>query len=105
MTIAEKMGGDVGELLSDAGFKKVNLEIVKAEYGAGTTQKDVTDVLRQQAGDLPVISLASDSYNASFGGDPLPGTVKQLRIEYTINGKPGEATFQENATIILPLPK
>jgi len=49
--------------------------------------------------------LASASYNASFGGDPLPGVTKQLKIQYRINGKAGEATFAENALIILPIPK
>jgi hypothetical protein len=33
-----------------------------------------------------------------------PGVVKQLRIEYRINGKSGEATFAENALILLPIP-
>jgi len=108
LTIAEKLGdhaGDVASLLSDAGFEKVKLQIVKAEYGAGSTQKDVTEALREQAGDLPVIVLASANYNSSLGGDPLPGTVKQLRVEYVINGKPGEASFEENTLIILPMPK
>ena len=38
-------------------MEKVKLEIVKAEYGAGATQKDVTGVLQKQAGDLPMITL------------------------------------------------
>jgi len=106
--IAEKLGGraeEIKAILSDAGFEKVKLEIVKAEYGAGSTQKDVTGVLRKQAGDSPLILLASTSYNTSFGGDPAPGTKKKLHIEYRINGKAGEASFAENALIVLPLPK
>jgi hypothetical protein len=106
--IAQKIGAkgdDVKALLAQAGLQKVKLEIVKAEYGAGATQKDVTAVLQKQAGDSPLITLASASYNASFGGDPLPGNVKQLRIQYRINGKPGEATFAEDALIVLPMPK
>ncbi|MCH7687868.1 MAG: HEAT repeat domain-containing protein, partial [Planctomycetes bacterium] len=108
LVIAQKLGRKgvgVNKLLSSAGFGKVKLEIVKAEYGAGSTQKDVTAVLRKHAGDLPLIILASASYNASFGGDPLPGRVKQLKIQYRINGKAAEATFAENALIILPMPK
>ena len=72
--------------------------------GAGDNQKDVTELLRKQAGDLPLISLPADGYNASFG-DPAEGTPKTLMIQYKINGKPGEATFAENALIILPTPK
>ncbi len=108
LVIAQKLGGkgiDVTDLLSKAGLDKVKLEIVKAEYGVGATQQDVTAVLRKQAGDSPLITLASASYNTSFGGDPLPGRAKQLRIQYRINGKAGEASFPEDAVIILPMPK
>jgi hypothetical protein len=44
-------------------------------------------------------------YNAAFGGDPVPNTAKQLKVQYRINGKAGEATFPENAVIDLPNPK
>jgi HEAT repeat protein len=108
LAIAQKLPGKadaVRDLLSQAGLEKVKLEIVKAQYGAGGTQKDVTEALKKQAADVPMIALASSSYNEAFGGDPVPGTVKQLKIQYKINGKPGEASFSENALIILPLPK
>lgn len=108
MAIAQKLGGnqaDARQVLAQAGLDKVKLEIVKAEYGAGATQKDVTEVLRKQAGDLPLITLPADGYNASFGGDPLPGTPKQLKVQYRINDKAGEALFAENEMILLPMPK
>jgi HEAT repeat protein len=108
MVIAQKVGGkgvDVSKLLAGAGFEKVELEIVKAEYGAGAKQKDVTDVLRKQGSDSPLITLTSATYNGSFGGDPAPGVVKKLKIQYRINGKTGEAAFAENSLIILPMPK
>jgi len=108
LVIAQKLGGkgaEVGQILSQAGLEKVKLEIVKAEYGSGTTQKDVTAILQKQTGDLPLISLPSANYNANFGGDPLPGSVKKLNIHYRINGKSGVATFAEDALIILPMPK
>lgn len=108
LLVAQKLGAkgiDVREQLSKAGFEKVKVEILKAEYGAGATQKDVTAILKKQASDLPIITLTSSSYNTAFGGDPAPNTVKQLKIKYSINGKPGEATFAEDAVIVLPLPK
>ncbi len=108
LVIAQKIGGkgdEVKDLLSKAGIDKVKLEIIKAEYGAGATQKDVTAVIQKQAGDLPLITLASASYNTSFGGDPAPGSVKKLKIQYKINGKAGEASFAEDALIVLPMPK
>lgn len=107
LVIAQKIGGsaDVAELLRQAGQDPVKVEILKAEYGAGTKFKDVTEVVRKRAGSLPLIVLPSSSYNSSFGGDPLPGVVKVLKIQYRIDGKAGEATFKENATIMLPIPK
>ena len=108
LVIAQKLGGkgvDVKSMLAASGLDKVKLEIIKAEYGSGATQKDVTEVLKKQVGDLPLITLVSASYNASFGGDPLPGSTKQLKIKYRINGKSGESTFAEDALIVLPMPK
>ncbi|HVX12224.1 MAG TPA: HEAT repeat domain-containing protein [Pirellulales bacterium] len=108
LVIAQKLGNKaegVQQLLSQAGLGKVKVEIVKAEYGAGATQKDVTEVLQKQTTDVQLIALPSDDYNSAFGGDPVPGTVKQLKVQYRINGNPGEATFAENALIILPMPK
>ena len=108
LVIAQKLGGkgvDVKSMLATAGLDKVKLEIIKAEYGSGATQKDVTEVVKKQVGDLPLITLVSASYNASFGGDPLPGSTKQLKIKYRINGKAGESTFAEDALIVLPMPK
>lgn len=105
--IAQKLNdkqAEVKELLAELKFDKVKLEIVKAEYGAGTTQKDVTEPLQQKAGESQLILLPS-GYNDLSGGDPAPGTPKQLKIQYRINGKAGEATFLENSPIILPMPK
>jgi hypothetical protein len=108
MAIAQKLGGNSPEsqkLLAEIGIEPLNIEIVRAEYGAGSTQKDVTDALKQQLHGLPLINLPSANYNESFGGDPVPNTPKQLKVQYRINGKPGEVTFDENATILLPMPK
>jgi HEAT repeat protein len=108
LEIARNLGEpqqDLETLLAGAGFEKVRLEIVKAQYGAGSTQKDVTAVIRKQAGELPFLTLPSPGYNASFGGDPLPGIAKQLTIWYRINDKDGKATFAENALIFLPSPQ
>lgn len=107
LVIAQKLGNKrgVSEQLSKAGLDKVKVEIIKAEYGAGSNQKDVTDILRMQVSDLPLIALKSSSYNTSFGGDPAPGVVKRLKIQYRINGKAGEASFAENELIVLRTPR
>ena len=101
----DKLLAPDAELLAKGGLGKVKLEIVKAEYGAGATQKDVTGVLQKQAAEVQLVSLPMATYNESFGGDPAPGVVKQLRVQYKINGKDGSATFAENALIVLPMPK
>jgi len=108
LLIAAKTGdqsGQVQKLLSEMGHTVVKIEIVKAEYGAGTNFKDVTTILRKHVHDFPVIVLPSPSYNSTFGGDPAPGIVKQLKVQYRMDGKPGEASFTENASIVLPVPK
>lgn len=95
---------DAYRLAEGLGLKKVKLEIVKATYGAGERQKDVTDVVRKNAGSLPLLFIPGDNFNKVFGGDPAPGDKKLLTIRYTIDGKPGEAQIEENGTIELPLP-
>ena len=107
LVIGQKLSGkgvDVSELLSGIGLEKVRLEIISATYGAAGQQKDVTVEIRRQAGDLPLVTLADKSYNASFGGDPASGVVKKLKIEYRMNGRKGTASFPENALIVLPMP-
>ncbi len=108
MGIERSHGGDSVELrkaLAQAGHKVVKLEIVEAEYGEGGKVKDVTAVLRSHARNYRVLFLPSNSYNETFGGDPAPGEVKHLKVRYRINGKDGEATLTENATVVLPMPR
>ena len=96
---------ELGRALAQAGHTPVELEIVQAEYGAGEKTKDVTAKLREYAKNYRIIFLPSASYNASFGGDPAQGTPKQLKIKYRIDGKEGETSLDENATIVLPIPQ
>ncbi len=96
---------ELGRALAQAGQKPVKLEIIKAEYGAGEKTKDVTEILRKHASNYRIIFLPSSSYNESLGGDPAQGVVKQLKIQYRIDGKEGAVSLNENAMIVLPLPK
>ncbi len=107
LAIAQKIGGsaDVQKLLAQVGQDPVKVEILKAEYGAGDKLVDVTAILRKHVRDFPLIVLPASSYNSAFGGDPASGVVKQLKVQYRMNGKAGEASFEENATILLPAPK
>jgi hypothetical protein len=96
---------ELGKALAEAGHTPVKLKIIKAEYGAGAKTKDVTAILRQYAKNYRIIFLPSASFNESFGGDPAKGIVKQLKINYRVDGKYGEVVLNENATIVLPIPK
>lgn len=107
LAIAQKLGpkgAEVLELIKQSPLGPVKLEIVKAEYGAGSSQADVTRVLQQRAGDRQFIELPQANYNEAFGGDPAPNVVKVLKVHYRIDGKDGQATFAENALILLPIP-
>jgi len=107
LVVAQKTEGhndEVLALLKEADLPKLKIEIIKAEYGAGGAQQDVTEILKQRVTDQPVILLPSPTYVASFGGDPAPEQRKQLRVEYTIDGKPAEAKFAEDRLATLHMP-
>ncbi len=103
MMIAVKLpeSKSVDDRLAKFGIKPATIEIVKAEYGSNDSKRDVTDVIRGRVRKLPVIALPATTYNKSFGGDPAVNATKQLRIQYRINGREGEATFKENEPIFL----
>jgi HEAT repeat protein len=108
VAIAQKLGPvnpQVLEALNENGLEKVKVEIIEAQYGAGSSWKDVTALVRKQAGDSRLILIDGGASNVGLGGDPAPGQVKQLKIQYRLNGKVGEATFAENTLILLPQPK
>ena len=59
LAIARKLDGkspEVAGLLSQAGIEPVTVEILKAQYGAGDKQRDVTDILRKQVRNLPFLA-------------------------------------------------
>jgi len=92
------------QMAAKLGLPKVQIEILRATYGAGAAQRDVTTPLKKLVGSVPLIPLQAAGYNASFGGDPAPGQPKRLTIQYRMEGKQGEASFAEDAPILLPTP-
>ena len=74
------------------------VETVKATYGAGKRQKDVTATLRQLTRGKG--SLRIGNYNGRFG-DPVGGTVKDLTITYVVNGRQKTLKLVENTPITL----
>ena len=74
------------------------LTIVKAEYGVGKTQLDLTDPVRAEIKDN-TLDLANF---VRFKGDPVPGQVKQMTLHYLLDQKPFIATAKDGETITLP---
>ena len=108
LTVAQRISAEpeeIRKLLAHVDYTPAKIEIVQAVYGAGNQNRDVTEILRKRVGDFPLIVLSNPSYNTGLGGDPAPGIPKQLRIQYRINGQPGEVVLSENATSVLPTPQ
>ena len=77
------------------------LEVQHATYTAvdNTSAMDVTAKLSELARDGQLVVAAN---NTAFGRDPALDHVKELRVDYTLDGKPGHATVHENETLTLP---
>lgn len=75
------------------------LEIVRATYGAGNQQRDVTDFLQSLARDgrldIPV-------NGASMGFDPAPGVPKSLFITFMSGGRQQQLQVNEGGRLTLP---
>jgi hypothetical protein len=77
------------------------LEIQHAVYAAtdGAGGMDVTTKLRELARDG---QLAVGAANDLLGRDPALNHEKELRVDYTLDGKPGHVTAHEGETLTLP---
>ncbi len=68
------------------------LVITKAEYGAQDKWVDVTDKL--------VAAMSNNGISITAGnnlaGDPIHGVVKELRVEYTLDGEGHQVSIPEN---------
>jgi len=76
-------------------------KIQKALYGAldGGGKMDVTARLSGMARDGQLDVPVSNDF---FGRDPAPNQVKELRVDYSLDGKPGHVTVREGETFTLP---
>ena len=77
------------------------LEIQRADYTAtdGAGGMDVTAKLSELAGGGQLVVMAS---NDALGRDPAVMHQKELRVDYTLDGKSGHAVVHENETLMLP---
>jgi len=84
-------------VLRNTGLTRGELVINKAMYGAAANGefKNVTRTVRETIGGG---ALSLKVSNALFG-DPAPGQVKQLNVEYTVNGAALKQTVPEGGTL------
>lgn len=75
------------------------LKILYAEYGAGSNNKDVKNILENER-NFDSISLRIDNY--TMRGDPAPGTPKKLIVVYTLDGNQTGFTIDEGQTLKIP---
>ncbi len=87
-------------LLSSVSFGQANLQITRATYGDGRTVRDVTSAVQAKVQNNA--SLRVQAMPDSLGGDPVPGQLKTLWVQYNFNGQNGEISAQDGAWIILP---
>jgi len=74
------------------------LEIKKATYGKGGQVADVTEAVRKA---VVSGSLGLKAGNDLSNGDPAPNQVKELRIEFTLDGKDDVRNVPEGESITL----
>lgn len=78
--------------------EKTPLNILKAEYGAGSQWIDVTDRLTRALHPGSTLMVT----NGLAGSDPLPHVVKWLRVIFEIDGKRFVNEYLEGTAIVLP---
>jgi hypothetical protein len=84
---------------NDRGNNFGRLEILRATYGDGRHNQDVTGRLRSMVRNG---SLDIGVGNTSMGGDPAPGSRKTLWVSYSVNGRRQETRVSEGGRLTLP---
>jgi hypothetical protein len=74
--------------------------IVSASYSGG--RRLTADVTRAVTARATAEGLELTVNGDTLGGDPAPGTVKTLTVEYEVNGQRQTATAKDSETLILP---
>ena len=78
----------------------VELTIVKAEYGVfSLPAEDYADVTAKVKALLAAGQRRVPATNSMAGGDPANNVVKELRVEYVLDGKVASRTVPENDTL------
>ena len=76
-----------GLLAANLAFGQADLQILRATYGDGNTVRDVTASV---ASKIQNSTLRIQAAPDALGGDPVPGSVKTLWVQYNDRGQTGE---------------
>ena len=80
-------------LLSGLSFGQANLQIIRATYGDGNTVRDVTATVQAKVQNNA--QLRVQAMPDALGGDPVPGSLKTLWVQYNFNGQTSEISAQD----------
>jgi hypothetical protein len=72
-----------------------DFDIIRAEYGAQDTWKDVTEQVRKEIED----NILSIMVSNDIAGDPVFGVSKILKVKYRLNGENKRAEVREGAVL------
>ncbi len=89
------------EVVDPAPEASGTLRIVKAVYAArdGSGSADVTALVAAKVSNN---TLAFKVQPDQLGGDPVPNKVKDLKVDYELNGKPGTVVAADFRSLTLP---
>ncbi|HLC88339.1 MAG TPA: hypothetical protein VJG66_04795 [Patescibacteria group bacterium] len=97
MQVSTGEGEEIEELVvSETGTNK--FKITRASYGVDGKDIDVAQILNSSIKDGKLDIKASNA----IAGDPLPGKVKFLEVEYKNEGKVFSKKYKENDVVTLP---
>jgi hypothetical protein len=82
-----------------ASNSKVELQHAYYQSSVGTQRADVTAKVQDL---IDKKTKAVEVKNGTFGTDPAPGEVKEVRLELLLNGQPEVLTIEEGGTLYLP---
>jgi hypothetical protein len=95
-----------GTTREDSGTEKArdpsgesSLRIIKATYGVGNAQMEVTEILRRR---ITNNQLAINVNNNVFGHDPFVGMRKKCLVRYQTENGIFETSIPEDQTIVIP---
>lgn len=100
--LAFKAPADEAKTVSDPESPPAKLEIIHAVYEAGDGG-GFADVTARLAGLIQSGHKSVMASNGDLGGDPAPGSVKELKVELTLDGQPATVTVDEGNALVFPV--